>query len=147
MKRPGSKKHGTKRVLGLVMVVGVIAAGTYAFTAANTVPASKAGDGAGAITGYTVSNVEYTPDATNPDLIDGVRFELSTAAETVKAQINKDATVTGSADSAWSNCTNIGGSLLDVAGLLPDLLWECTYTDYPAKHAGELQVVAYSATT
>lgn len=146
MKRPGSKKHGTKKVLGLVMVVGIIAAGTYAFTAANTVPATKAGDGAGAITGYTVSSIEYQPDSANPDLIDGVRFLLDTAAETVKAQINRDATVSGSADSAWSSCTNVGGAVLDPLGLLPDLLWECTYADYPAKHAGELQVVAYSST-
>lgn len=146
MKRPGSRKHGTKKVLGLVMVVGIIAAGTYAFTAANTVPATKAGDGVGAISGYTVSSVEYTTDAADPSLIDAVRFVLDTAAETVKAQINADSTVTGSADSAWSTCTNIGGSLLDLGDLLPDLTWECTFADYPAEHAGELQVVAYSTT-
>ncbi len=144
--RPG-RKHGTKKFLGVIMAVGVIAAGTYAFTAANSVPATEAGDGAGAITGYAVSNIAYTTDSSNPDLLDAVRFELDAAAETVKAQINKDATVTGSADSAWSTCSNIGGSLLDVGNLLPDLLWECTYTDYPTKHAGELQVVAYSSTT
>ena len=140
--RPG-RKHRTSKTLGIVLVVGVIAAGTYAFTASNSVPATKAGDGAGAITGYTVSAIDYTEDATNPALIDSVKFQLSAAADTVKAQINRDTTVAGSADSAWSTCTNIGGGALDVANLLPDLLWECTFADYPAQQAGELQVVAY----
>ncbi|MFP5352722.1 MAG: hypothetical protein ACLGIB_09185 [Actinomycetota bacterium] len=150
MKGPGRKNHGTKKVLGLVMVVGVMAASTYAFTAANSVPATEAGDGAGAITGYQVSAIEYLPDATDPSKVDGVRFILDAAAETVRAQIDRDASVTGSADSAWSSCTSVGGTnVLDLLGntiVAPANTWQCTYNDYPAQHAGSLQVVAYSST-
>src|SRR5581483_226582 len=49
---------------------------TYAFAAANTVPLTKAGDGANAITGYTVSNVVYTLNAASPQNIDQVDFNV-----------------------------------------------------------------------
>jgi hypothetical protein len=41
-----------------------IAAGGFAFMASNTVGTSSAGEGAGAVTGYAVSNISYTVDNT-----------------------------------------------------------------------------------
>ena len=73
------------------------AAGIYAFTNSNTVPATSAGSGATAISGYTVSNVAYTLNA-DPTKIDAVTFTLDKAAGTVKAQLVS----TGS----WYACTN-----------------------------------------
>ena len=43
----------TFKVLFVVMAVMVMAGATYAFAAANTVPATKAGDGSGVVSGYT----------------------------------------------------------------------------------------------
>jgi hypothetical protein len=63
------------------MIAATILAGSYAFTAANTVPASNAGDGSGAVSGYTVTNVHYTLD-TDPSKIAAVSFTLNTAVPT-----------------------------------------------------------------
>ena len=54
------------RLLITCVLAGVLGVGMYAYTAANVVPASKAGDGAGAITGYTITNVDYVLNGTNP---------------------------------------------------------------------------------
>ena len=70
------------RVGVVFMIAATILAGSYAFTAANTVPASKAGDGSGAVTGYTVTNVHYTLNGTDPSKIDAVSFTLNTAVAT-----------------------------------------------------------------
>jgi len=108
MKRPGSKRHGTKKFLGVIMAVGIIAAGTYAFTATNTVEATQAGDGVGTISGFDVSNVTYTQDALDPTLLSGYSFTLDGDATSVDAR-----TVTGQL--TWDLC---------VEGLLNE--WSCT---------------------
>lgn len=86
-------------VLAAIAAV-MIAAGTYAFTASNTVPGSNAGSGTGVISGYTVTNVAYTLNS-DPTKIDAVAFTLSAAAGTVKAQLVTAGT--------WYACDN-GGS-------------------------------------
>jgi hypothetical protein len=82
------------------MIAATILAGSYAFTAANTVPASKAGDGSGAVTGYTVSNVHYTLNGTDPSKIDAVSFTLNTA---VAAGGTLKITLDGGTN--WFSCT------------------------------------------
>lgn len=78
------------------------ATGAYAYTASNTVPATGAGVGSGAITGYTASNVQYALNATTPTNIDSVSFTLApAAAATVRAQL--------SAGGAFYPCTNTAG--------------------------------------
>ena len=108
MKRPGSKKYGTRKALGVILVVGLVAAGTYAFTATNTVAASKAGDGAAAITGYNVTNVTYTQNPVDPTLLATYTFTLDAAASSVDAKV-----VSGQL--TYDNC---------VGGLLNS--WTCT---------------------
>ena len=85
------------RYLAALIAAISAAAGIYAFTNSNTVPATNAGSGATAISGYTVSNVAYTLNA-DPTKIDAVTFTLDKAAGTVKAQLVS----TGS----WYACTN-----------------------------------------
>ena len=70
------------RIGAVFMVAATILAGSYAFTAANTVPTSKAGDGSGAVSGYTVTNVHYTLNGTDPSKIDAVGFTLNAAVAT-----------------------------------------------------------------
>ena len=81
-----------------VLIVGIIvfalATVTYAFAAANTVPGSVAGDGSGAITGYTISGITYTLDASTPTKISAVTFTLSAAAAHAVAEINAVASQT-----------------------------------------------------
>jgi hypothetical protein len=66
-----------KRALLALLAVGAIAGGAYAFTAANTVPASTAGAGSGAVTGYVVSGLHYALNATTPSSIDSLTFTVS----------------------------------------------------------------------
>ena len=75
------------RVLVVLAVVAVLGAATYAFTASNTVPASNAGAGSGSISGYTVSNIVYTPNATTPTNLDQVSFDLDAPASDVKVTL------------------------------------------------------------
>ncbi|MBC8503859.1 MAG: hypothetical protein ISR58_17345 [Anaerolineales bacterium] len=71
------------RNLALLFSALVMAAVTYGFAASNTVPAHKAGDGLGAVTGFTVSNIEYDLNATTPSNVDAVEFDLDVAATDV----------------------------------------------------------------
>jgi hypothetical protein len=83
--------------------VGLSGAG-YAFAAANTVPTSKAGDGSGAITGYTVSAVVYDLNAAAPQNIDQVTFNVDSvppAGSKIRLKL-----VSGGA--TWYTCTNAG---------------------------------------
>ena len=91
------------RLIVVLVVVLLSAIGAYAFTASNTVPATQAGAGSGAITGYTISSVAYTLNS-DPTKIDAVTFAISPAsAGTVKAQL-----VTGG---TWYDCANSSGSV------------------------------------
>jgi uncharacterized protein YpuA (DUF1002 family) len=112
------------KILFIVIVVLVLAAATYAFAAANTVPASKAGDGSGDITGYTVSAIHYTLNAA-PTTIDTVTFTLDTApvaGSTIKIKLV-------AAGSTWYSCTNVTTAVT------------CTTTGAPVLIADSLQVV------
>ncbi len=71
------------RSLALLALALVLAAAVYGFAAANTVPAHKAGDGSGAVTGFTVSNIEYDLNATTPSNVDAVEFDLDASADEV----------------------------------------------------------------
>ena len=116
------------RYVAALIAAVCVAAGIYAFTASNTVPATKLGAGSGAITGYTVSNVQYTLNTSDPTKLDAVTFTLSAAAGTVKAQVD---TVAGD----WYGCTNPSGNN-----------WSCDTTSPQAnvQPADQLTVVAKS---
>lgn len=75
------------RVVASLALGLTVGAAIYALADSNTVPASKAGDGAGAISGYAVSGVSYTLNLTNPQNIDAVAFTLDSAASEVKVRL------------------------------------------------------------
>lgn len=98
-----SKGRQGSLVIGFV-VATIVASGSYALTAANTVPTSRAGDGTGAVSGYTASNVHYNINALDPSKADSVQFTLNAtppAGGTLKARV-----VSG-AGGQWYDCTNI----------------------------------------
>jgi hypothetical protein len=93
----------SRMLISGALVAGVMAVGGYAFTASNTVPTSKAGDGQNTITGYVASSVHYGLNGTDPTKMDSVNFTLDSAPVangTVKAQV-----VDGG---DWYDCTNTG---------------------------------------
>jgi hypothetical protein len=101
---------------------------TYALTASNTVPITRTGAGSGVISGYTVSNVHYQLNATDPRNVDSVAFDLDTApsaGSTIRIKLQ-------SAGSTWYACTASGAAA------------SCTTTSpqATAAAANELTVVA-----
>jgi len=112
------------KVLIIGLIVFALATVTYAYAAANTVPPSTAGDGAGAISGYTVSNIAYTLDATTPSKIAKITFTLSAAANVVQVS------TTGA--SPYQSCTIAGGTSVT-----------CTFVTEPTvTAANSLEVIA-----
>ena len=92
-----------RRLLVVAVLAIGIASGVYAYAATNTVPSSSAGSGSGAISGYTVSSVAYTLNATTPTNLDQVAFTLApTTTSTLKVQL--------AAAGTWYTCTNVAGS-------------------------------------
>jgi len=77
----------------IAAVVALVVAGSvYGFAASNTVAASGAGDGAGAISGYTIGSVTYVLNSTDPANLDSVGFSVTPAGSnpqptTVKVQL------------------------------------------------------------
>jgi hypothetical protein len=111
------------RRLAVLAVFAIVAVSALGFAATNTVPGSKAGDGTGAITGYTVSGIHYVFDANNPAEIDEVHFTLDAAATTVRAAVD---------GTNSSSCTNPSGND-----------WECTMPGgVTVSGATQLRVVA-----
>ena len=86
------------RLLIALAIIAILATAAYGFAAANTVQKSRAGDGSGDISGYTVTNISYQLDSADPGLIAGVTFKTNVAATTVKAQLTTDG--------AWYGCTS-----------------------------------------
>ncbi len=97
------------RLLAVIVLLLMLGTATYAFAAANTVPASLAGDGSGAITGFTISNIHYTLDGANPGGdITNVTFTVSPAVPAggaVYAQFNVGAAVLCSLNVAGDTAT------------------------------------------
>lgn len=90
----------------IAMVALVFASVGTAFAAANIVPASNAGDGAGAVSGYTISAVHYNLNTGNPQNIDSVTF-------TTNLTVPAGSTVTiklVAAGTPWYTCTGQGGT-------------------------------------
>ena len=101
----------------------VLITSAYAFAAANTVPASLAGEGSGAISGYAVSNIVYTFDTANPSNLTNVAFNLDAAAATAKVSLTAAGTLQA--------CTNPSGNS-----------WTCALTGVTVTSASSLRVVA-----
>jgi hypothetical protein len=95
-------------VLPAVAAVALFSVGGAAFTAANTVPISSAGSGATAVSGYTISAIDYNLNATTPANVDSVTFtatadngDASNTNLTIKAKFVNAA--------AYYDCTRSGG--------------------------------------
>jgi hypothetical protein len=93
------KKFRGRAILAGAVVAGAVGVAGFAFTASNTVPASKAGDGTGAVTGYVVSSVHYGLNASDPTKADSITFDLDStpvAGSTIKTKVGGN----------WYTCTN-----------------------------------------
>lgn len=72
-----TKKLFRTRTVVAALVILLLMITAYAYAAANTVPETGAGDGQNAISGYTITNVHYSLDSTDPSLISQVSFDIN----------------------------------------------------------------------
>ena len=130
------RKYVNPRILFVLLIAMIFATAVYGFAAANTVPDSGAGDGAGKISGYTVSKIQYTLNKENPQLLSQVMFAISADIEEVatgKVRVRLDAD-----SSNWYDCKlDNGQAICDLA----------TGNKVEVVDADELRVVAVSAHT
>ena len=75
------------RLIALVILALILSVAVYGFAAANTVPTTTAGEGANVISGYTVTDLEYTLDWAYPSKITKVSFNIFEAAAPAVADI------------------------------------------------------------
>ncbi len=95
------KKRSSRRLAAPVAFV--VAIGAFGLTASNTVAATKAGDGSGTITGYVVSGITYSLNASNPSNLDAASFTLDSgpvAGSTLRVRLT--------AAGPWYPCTFAG---------------------------------------
>lgn len=117
------------RALVLGTIVAIALTISQAFTASNAVPGASLGEGAGTISGYTISNVSYSLNATTPSNIDTVTLTTSAAANSVKVKLV-------AAGTTWYSCATTNAPT--------NTNWSCTTTSPQATvtSADELRVVA-----
>ncbi len=110
----------SKKLAVVVAAVIVLGGASYAFLAAlNGLPTgTHAGAGHVSVSGYTVSNVAYTYNSSNPDSIDQVQFQLDDAAGVVHLQL-----VGGG---AWYACSE--DATATAAATAPATVWDCDTT-------------------
>ena len=127
--------HNLKVVL-IALVVISIAGGAYAFAAQNTVPNSAGGYAASTVSGYTVSNIVYDLDATDPTVVDAITFSIAPSSGSAAAALVKIQTADGG---VWTDCSL-------TAGTPPAMNVTCTFGSLPLEDVTALNVVASSTT-
>lgn len=111
--------------VGVVILAAAAAVGAYAFTATNTIAdAGNAGIGQQTISGYTVTNVAYVLNTSDPSKWSAINFTLDRPATQV--QVKFDDSQGQLTSSGWIDCTANGSTVAssapyDVHCVLPDV--------------------------
>jgi len=95
------------RTFTFVILVLILSAFVYGFAAANTVPESGAGDGSGAVSGYTISNIAWSLLPANPAVVNNVSFNV---APTAGAGPAATVSITVDAGTTWVSCAGPVGT-------------------------------------
>lgn len=88
--------------------LAVVLVGRAAFAAANTVPESSAGQGSNVVSGFTISNIDYNLNGTNPLNIDTVVFDAQAADVTQVGSLTVRTMFDVSA-ADWYACAAVSG--------------------------------------
>jgi hypothetical protein len=104
-------KSKTKKIILAVAVIGAVAAGGVAFTAANTVPATIAGYDNQVVSGATATDVHYdlSDDGTTVDAVE-VTFSTDVTGKHVQIGFNDgdleapECVITGTAGTQVATC-------------------------------------------
>ena len=116
-----TKRRKLSTVFGIIVVLAVGGA-AYAFTASNTVPATTAGAGSGAVSGYTVTSLHYTLNSTTPVNIDSLTFTISPAVpSTSTGKVVIAAALSTGGPTNYTCTTDTAGSTVTCATTTPQL--------------------------
>ena len=119
------------RSLTVLFVLIILSAFVYGFAAANTVPETGAGDGSGTVSGYTISNVDWSLLSSSPNQLSGVSLDV---AATAGAGAAGDVRITVDGGTTWVTCSGPSGST-----------WTCNFasgSEPNVSAVSALQVVA-----
>ncbi len=112
-------------IVAAFAVVIILTSTAFSFTASNTVPGSRLGEGANTISGYEVTDIDYVSSDTYPSTLNAVVLTLDNSAEWVKISLDAAAphtfyTCTFSSGTTWSCDTSAAGagSVLAAANLV-----------------------------
>jgi len=115
-----------KRKVSIILAGAIalaIGGGAYAFTASNTVPATTVGAGAGIVSGYTVTNLHYTLDATTPGNIDSLTFTITPAVpSTGTGKVVIAAALSTGGPTNYTCTTDTGGTTVTCPTVTPTQL-------------------------
>jgi hypothetical protein len=123
------------KVLLLALVVTIIAGSAYAFAAQNTVEDSAAGYKASDVPGYTVTNIVYDLDETDPTVVDAITFDISPTTGSAAAVLVKIQTENAG---TWIDC-------LLSTGVAPAMDVTCTFGSLALEDVTALNIVASSS--
>jgi hypothetical protein len=98
----------SKVLFPLAVVLAALAIGGAVFAAANTVPASTAGEGASTVSGYTITSVVYTLNGVDPRNIDAITY-VATAANGSTVAVLPNLKSRFNSAAGWYTCTRTGG--------------------------------------
>lgn len=105
-----------------VVAAAAVAGGAYAFTAANTVPSTNAGAGSGTVSGYSVTNLHYSLNATTPANIDSLTFNVSPVIpSTSSGKVIVQASLSSGGPNTYTCTTNTAGDTVTCATTSPQL--------------------------
>jgi hypothetical protein len=96
-------------LIPLTILLAAFAIGGAVFAAANTVPASSAGEGSSVVSGYTITAIAYTLNAADPRNIDLVTYTATANNGSVAAVLTNMKTKFDSIGGSWYTCTRLGG--------------------------------------
>jgi hypothetical protein len=117
----------SSKILFILLLALILSVGAYAFAASNTVPGSVAGDGEGAISGITITDIHYNISNADPSTISSVVLTTSVAVPaTVEVQIKLV-----DAGTTWYTCAAPSGTTIT-----------CTTTGADVVTADKLRVLA-----
>lgn len=105
-------------------MVVISASATYAFASNGTGLPATGGDGLSGISGYEMSNVTYSFNASDAGKIDFVSFKLNAAAASVRIKLV-------SSETNWYNCVALGNNN-----------WTCNTNGATTASANQLRLVA-----
>jgi hypothetical protein len=98
------RRSRKKRLILAFICAGLVAIGSYAYTASSTVDPTTAGAGSGAVSAYTASNLVYNYRSSNATRVDSVTFDISpTNPATIKVRL--------APAGSWYSCVNSAGSV------------------------------------